>query len=85
MNLSIINALWVILVGEKFKLDDPKLNEVVKLFDELFRKTAGTFSPFASLLPHPSMAKWPIFKEFFYFEQSKMTFDATQVNLISHY
>ena len=79
MNLSIINALWVILVGEKFELDDPKLIKVVELFDDLFRETAGTFSPFASLLPHPAMAKWPIVNKFFYFDKAKKTFDAAQV------
>lgn len=79
MNLSIINALWVILVGEKFELDDPKLNKVIEMFDELFRKSGGTFSPLAAVLPHPSMIKWSIFKRFFDFEQAKKTFDAVQV------
>jgi hypothetical protein len=27
MNISIINALWQILVGEKLDLDDPKSNQ----------------------------------------------------------
>ena len=37
MNISIVNALWVILVGEKLALDDPKLLKVVKTIDDLLR------------------------------------------------
>ena len=37
MNISIVNALWAILVGEKLDLDDPKLLKVVKTLDEFAR------------------------------------------------
>ena len=63
MNISILNALWVILVGEKLDLDDPKLVLIIKLFDNLNRTSAGPTSPVAAILPHPSMSKWPVLRE----------------------
>ena len=62
MNVSIVNALWQILVGEKLELDDPKLNDAIKLFDEFFRTSYGQITPINSLLPHPAMAKWPLLR-----------------------
>ena len=81
MNLSIINALWVILVGEKFDIDDPKMNKVIQMFDELFRKSGGTFTPLAAVLPHPAMAKLSIFKQLYDFGQAKKTFEVVQVEI----
>ena len=60
MNISILNALWSILVGEKLDLDDPKLAYIIKVFDELLRENSGPSSPILPLLPHRSMAKWPV-------------------------
>ena len=37
MNLSIVNALWLILTGESFDLEDKKLNDLVKKFDSALR------------------------------------------------
>ncbi len=37
MNLSIVNALWVLLTDEKLPLDDPKLKDIVTKFDQLLR------------------------------------------------
>ena len=37
LNVSILNALWNILVGEKLPLNSPKLEHLVTLFDDLFR------------------------------------------------
>ena len=37
MNISILNALWYILVGEKLQLDDPKLENMLEAFDNLLR------------------------------------------------
>jgi hypothetical protein len=48
------------------------------MFDDLFRKTGGTFSLLSAILPHPSMAKWPILRNFFGFDQSNKTFQAVQ-------
>ncbi len=31
MNISIVNALWVILVGEKLELNDERLTTIVKV------------------------------------------------------
>ncbi len=37
LNLSIVNALWVLLTGEKLPLEDPKLKMVVSKLDKLLR------------------------------------------------
>ena len=37
MNLSIVNALWVLMVGEKLALDDQKLLSIVKALDSFIR------------------------------------------------
>ena len=57
-NVSILNNLWEILVGERFDLDDPRLYEAVEKVTRLV--SGGTpVSPIAGLLPHRSMLKWP--------------------------
>jgi len=38
--LSIVNALWVILVGEELDLDDPQFIEIVQLIDDVLRVNA---------------------------------------------
>lgn len=63
MNISILNAMWLILVGEKLDLDDPKLHKIIKLIDELNRTVSGLTSPLVMLLPHISMVKWPILRQ----------------------
>lgn len=35
MNISIVNALWVLLVGEKLDLKDEKLARIVQVWQEL--------------------------------------------------
>ena len=37
MNLSIVNALWLILTGQSFDLEDKNLNDLVKRFDSALR------------------------------------------------
>jgi len=37
MNISIVNALWVVISGEQLALDDPKLLSIVNSIDELLR------------------------------------------------
>ena len=56
MNISIINALWAIMVGERLDLDDPNLAKVVQSIDELLHGSSPV-SPLAAVLPHPSMVK----------------------------
>ena len=34
MNISIINALWIILAGERLELDDARLMDIVKAVDK---------------------------------------------------
>jgi hypothetical protein len=46
-------------VGEKLELEDPKLELIIKMFDQLLRENSGPTSPILPLLPHPSMAMWP--------------------------
>jgi hypothetical protein len=61
MNISIINSLWSILVGEKLDLEDPNLIKVVTLINALMNGPSPQ-NVVTSLLPHPSMASWPIIK-----------------------
>ncbi len=60
MNISIINALWAIITGERLDIEDPNLNKAVKILNEFVSSTSlsGT-SPLALVLPR-SMTKWPI-------------------------
>ena len=37
MNVSIINALWSIVAGEKFELDDPKFGQITNLIDDMLK------------------------------------------------
>ena len=37
LNLSIVNALWLLLSGERFSLEDPKLKAIVSKFDAALR------------------------------------------------
>ena len=77
MNVSIINALWLILVGEKLELDDPKLTKVIGLLDEFVRTSSGPVTPLISLLPHPSMAKLPILRNFLDYDAIEKAITAT--------
>ena len=45
MNLSIVNALWVLMVGETLELDDPKLLRIVGAIDQLIRRGNVTSKP----------------------------------------
>ena len=60
MNISILNALWSLLVGEKLELDDPKLADIVGMVDELLHQSSGAAFALLTILPHHSMAKLPI-------------------------
>ena len=54
LNLSIVNALWAILVGEKLPLDDPKLKGIVTSVNKVIRESRGG-SRMAAFLPHPKL------------------------------
>ena len=43
-NISIVNALWGILVGERLEITDPKIHEILEAFDSLLRGNAGSSS-----------------------------------------
>ena len=75
MNISILNALWLILVGEKLELDDPKLNQIIQIIDHFVRTTTGPISPLIEVLPHPSMAKLPILRDFLDYDTIKKAND----------
>ena len=78
MNISILNALWSILVGEKLDLDDPKLAKIIQMFDGLFRENSGPASPILAILPFPSMGKWPVLRDLTGVDTALKTFKATQ-------
>ena len=59
VNISVLNALWSLLVGEKFQLHDPKLLEIVEVMDKMLRKQ-GASGALATMLPFPEMLRWPI-------------------------
>ena len=64
MNISILNALWAILVGEKLELTDPKLNKTINLLNNFLRSAEGPTSAAANMIPFPSLLSWPFFKKF---------------------
>ena len=70
VNVSVLNALWSLLVGEKFQLDDPKLLEIVDVMDEMLRNT-GASGALATMLPFPEMLRWPIINRLFGLNQEK--------------
>lgn len=59
INISIVNALWAILVGEKLALNDPKLTKIVTLLDRAVRGQQPS-AALASMFPIPEMIRWPI-------------------------
>ena len=44
LNLSIVNALWLLLSGERFSLEDPKLKAIVSKFDAALRLESSNSS-----------------------------------------
>ena len=78
MNISVLNALWSLLVGEKLDLEDPKLVKIVEMFDELFKEQSTTAMAILAFLPHPSMAKLPILRHLTAMDKNFRTFGATQ-------
>jgi cytochrome P450 len=50
LNLSIVNALWAILVGEKLPLNDPKILKIVTSFNKIVKESTGA-GQLAAILP----------------------------------
>lgn len=73
-NISILNSLWSILVGEKLELEDEKLKKIIHLFDKLLRENDGPVNPLVNILPNPYMATWPGLSYIFGFDQGKKIF-----------
>nr|AKH03513.1 cytochrome P450 3075B2 [Paracyclopina nana] len=59
LNLSIVNALWYLLTGEHFALEDPELQAIVAKFDSLLRLEIKN-TPFSILMEGwmPKLAKF---------------------------
>jgi hypothetical protein len=51
LNLSIVNALWDILAGERLPLKDPKLSKIVENFSNTVKTKDVLFYLLASFLP----------------------------------
>lgn len=63
MHFSIINSLWYLMLGECLDPEDPKQQRIC----DVIKEAATTKPPvgiIVQMLPHPSMAKWPIIREF---------------------
>ena len=74
MNISIVNALWSILVGEKLNLEDPNLTKVVTLVNNLINGPSP-MNVVSAIMPHPKMATWPGIRLLSGFARAKQTFD----------
>jgi hypothetical protein len=53
-----------ILVGEKLDLEDPNLNKVVTLINNLINGPSP-LNITTAILPHPAIATWPIIRYIF--------------------
>ena len=61
LNLSVINALWAILTGEKLSLKDKKLLEMVYLFNKVTKEVKNIGNLFLPMTPAWLIRKNPIF------------------------
>jgi len=59
MNMSVLNALWAIIVGETLEPNDPKLIQFVQLVSDYIRNT-NPFHPLVTTLPYPSLVQFPV-------------------------
>ena len=64
MNLSIVNALWVLLVGETLPLNDPKLLKIVAAVDQFIRQRSMKNSLWARLGTWAVEKYDPIYRQF---------------------
>ena len=63
VNITILNALWAILTGEKLSLDHPKANYALKCIDSALKKVEGPVSAIANMLPMPRLLLLPGLKQ----------------------
>jgi len=60
MNISIVNAIWQIVTGEKLEIEDPSIREIAKLLNKFISAVSlNGANPLALFLPI-SMTKWPL-------------------------
>ena len=59
-NVSVFNALWVIMVGEKFELDDPELKTIVETLQN-YLKESDNLKPIISQILPKFVFNLPIF------------------------
>ncbi len=57
LNVSIVNALWTIIAGHSFDLDDPRLHKVVEACDNATRGV-NRFSTLVYLFPGLARHFW---------------------------
>ncbi len=50
-NISVLNALWRILSGERLDYDDPKLNEILRMLTSLLRQQGEPFAIISLFYP----------------------------------
>ncbi len=55
MNISIVNALWVLLVGEKLELNDERLATIVKVKEVLIKYVRSKSTKFVIRIDPKSM------------------------------
>ena len=75
INVSILNALWFMLVGEKWELSDPKPRKIIELIDEFIRTSEGPTTAISSLCPWPDLLLLPGFKKIFSLDVIGQMFD----------
>ena len=75
LNLSIVNALWFIVSGEEMELEDPKLDEIVRLVND-FLANVNLSSPLTFMLPDPNMVKLPFMRSMMNYDLIKDTFES---------
>jgi len=92
MNVSVVNALWVILVGEELSLDNPKLQTIVQAVEDMIRANSSknlllsSLGPFfvRHLDPHFKRISYIIEKTYSmvegYIRNHKKNFDESQCN-----
>ena len=81
MNISILNALWNILVGEKLEYNDPKLKKIVHTIDDFLRSAEGPTSVIQNIVPFPELLMLPGIKKLVGFDKLEHVF--TQIlNLV---
>jgi cytochrome P450 family 2 subfamily U polypeptide 1 len=60
MNISIVNALWSLITGERLEIEDPSLTKLVSLINEfILAVQLSDSTPLALILPR-QMTKWPV-------------------------